>query len=162
VENADRHGVHAAASGGGDLDNIVLRDIAVTGSGEDGVRIHADGAGSSAAASLTNVAATGNSNGVRFYASNDASVTGSMESSVTTANAQHGVIVYDDSTAGTVDVDLGGGGSSSGGNALYGNTLEDLAMDIDGGTLLAQNNWWGQASGPYQSALSGGLKPQIY
>ncbi|MCD8493926.1 MAG: hypothetical protein LRY39_00560 [Alphaproteobacteria bacterium] len=73
------------------------------------------------------------------------------------------MIVYDDSTAGSVNADLGGGTLGSPGlNILSGNTLEDLTIDLDGGTLAAQNNWWGQASGEYQSAPSGGLKPQIY
>jgi hypothetical protein len=86
-----------------------------------------------------------------------------VEASLTTANAQHGIIVYDDSGAGDVEVDLGGGGQSAGLNAFFGNTLEDLALDIDGAALMAQNNWWGQASGLYQDTPGGGgLKPQIY
>lgn len=162
VENADRHGIHAFENGGGALSGLAVRNVAVTGSGEDGIRIEADGAGSSAAATLANVTAAGNKNGVRYYAGNDASVAGAVQSSLLTANAQHGVIVYDDSAAGAVDVDLGGGGQSAGNNALFGNGLEDLALDIDGATLSAQNNWWGQASGLYQAAPDGTHRPQIY
>lgn len=162
VENATGHGVYVMATGGNDLSGITLHNLSVANSAQDGIRIEASGAGSTATATLLNVAALNNKNGIRFYAANNAAVTGALQSSRATGNAQHGVIVYDDSASGTVDTDLGGGGRSAGNNALYGNGLEDLALDIDGGTLFAQNNWWGQAAGLYQSAPAGGLKPQIY
>jgi hypothetical protein len=35
-------------------------------------------------------------------------------------------------------------------------------VDVDGATLTAQNNWWGQASGPDEDNPSVGIRPQIY
>jgi hypothetical protein len=162
VDGAQRYGVFALSDAGTARTGLFLENLSVTNSGEDGIRVHGDGAGSSIEADIASVTASGNKNGVRFYASDDASVTGSLEQSVATVNDQHGVIVYDDSTAGVADVDLGGGGRSDGNNVLAGNTLEDLAVDVDGATLTAQNNWWGQASGPDQDDPSIGIRPQIY
>jgi hypothetical protein len=162
VDGAQRYGVYALSDAGTARIGLFLENLSVTNNGEDGIRAAADGAGSSIEADISSVTARGNKNGVRFYASDDASVTGSLEQSVATANDQHGVIVYDDSTAGAANVDLGGGGRSDGNNVFAGNTLEDLAVDVDGATLTAQNNWWGQATGPDQDDPSIGIRPQIY
>ena len=156
--NNARHGVY-----GFNTKNLNVTLLSVTGNTEDGFRAEASGTGNSADATLANVTATGNKNGVRFYAQNDASLEGSVTSSTMSANTQHGAIIYDDSTAGTVNVDLGGGSlGSTGQNVLAANTLEDLAVDLDGDTLFAQNNWWGQASGPDTDNPGTGIAPQIY
>lgn len=160
IENAFGHGIYAMSAAGGNLGNLVIKDVALTGNTGDGLRIEAAGAGSNIDAMVMNVDATGNANGMRFYAHDDARVSGSLAQSVATGNTQHGVIFYDDSTAGSVDA--GGGGRSMGRNSLYGNGTEDVAVDVDGGTVFARNNWWGQAGGAYQSVPSGGLTPQIY
>lgn len=163
VDGAQRHGIYALSDGGDFLSGIRISDVEVSGSGQDGIRVEADGAGSAVEADISSAVVGGNENGVRFYAANDASVAGSLESSEVTANGGHGVIVYDDSAAGSADVDLGGGGSSDGLNALHGNALEDIAVDADGAALMARNNWWGQAGGPvagqvyYGAALNDGL-----
>lgn len=162
IDGAARHGIYAAASGGDDLGTLTLQNVTLRNNTDDGLHVAASGAGSIIDAALTNVRAEGNHNGIRYYAASDAAVTGMMESSVATANTQHGVIIYDDSTAGSVDVDLGGGARSSGLNGLYSNTLEDLAVELDGATLMAQNNWWGQASGPDTDSPATGIAPQIW
>lgn len=162
IENAAGHGIFVNASAGGSLSNIMIQNVTLRDNTGDGIRIDASGAGSSANVLLENINATGNRNGIRFYAHDSASLSGSLAQSVTTANDQHGIILYDDSLAGSVDVDLGGGGRSTGRNSIHGNGMEDLAVDLDGAALSARNNWWGQASGPYQAVPAGGLKPQIY
>jgi hypothetical protein len=158
-QNNSRHGVYAL-----NVDNTALSFLSTTGNAEDGIRLEADGAASALTnALLNNITATGNKNGVRFYAKNDAGLTGSMALSTLSGNTQHGVIVYDDSTAGSVTADLGGGSMDSVGlNILAGNTLEDLTVDLDGGMLMARNNWWGQATGADQDNPSVGIAPQIY
>lgn len=162
IDGAQRHGIYAVQNGGASLDNLTIRNVSVTSNGADGILIEGNGAGTSVTANIESVTASDNKNGVRFYAHNNASVTGSLQSSAVTANDQHGVIVYDDSIAGSVDVDLGGGTRSAGLNAFYGNRLEELSVDIDGGTLMAQNNWWGQSSGIDQDNPAIGIAPQIY
>ncbi len=157
--NNIRHGIYAL-----NVDSVSVSSVSATGNGQDGVRLEASGNGNSLTNGLlSDVVATGNRNGVRFYAHTNASLTGGMAFSQAGSNTQHGVIVYDDSTAGAVDVDLGGGTfGSSGLNIFVANTLEDLALDIDGAALAARNNWWGQASGPDQDNPSVGIRPQIY
>ncbi len=162
VDGATQHGIYAAASGGDDLGTLTLQNVTLSNNADDGLHVAASGAGSAIDAALTNVRAEGNHNGIRYYAQDNGSVTGMMESSVATANTQHGVIIYDDSTAGSIDVDLGGGARSSGLNGLYSNDLEDLAVELDGATLMAQNNWWGQTSGPDTDSPAVGIAPQIY
>ena len=71
----------------------------------------------------------------------------SLQHSTATGNAQNGVFVDDDSTGNFV-VDLGGGAlDGTGGNRIFGNTGNDLRVDLDGGELSAENNWWGDPSG---------------
>ncbi len=153
VNGAADNGIYAR-----NADGVTIRDVTASGSTNDGIKIEADGA----AVDLTGVviegvSATGNRNGIRLYARSDASLAAKVESSAATGNSQHGVIVYDDSTAGAVDADLGGGSQGSAGlNAITGNTLEDLALDTDGAALFAQNNWWGQAGGPTATEIYDG------
>ena len=163
VDGATQHGIHVAALGGAALGDVVVDGVTVRNNQADGIRIHADGATSSVSASLDNIVATNNVNGIRFYASDDGDVTAALQGSSVTANTEHGIIIYDDSAAGAVSADLGGGGSSLGGNAFFGNTFEDIAVDMDGAALAARGNWWGQATGAWAVAPDGlGNKPQIY
>ncbi|MCB1530858.1 MAG: LamG domain-containing protein, partial [Alphaproteobacteria bacterium] len=137
--------------------------ITVDGATRDGIVVEADGAAASAiGVSIQNVSALNNRFGIYVHGANGGSVSAKVQGAVTSTNSQHGVAVYDD-TAGTFTADLGGGSlGSTGGNVLAGNTLEDLAVELDGGTLMAQNNWWGQASGPDTDDPSVGIAPQIY
>lgn len=154
ISNATGDGVTVTAS------NVTLTGFNVTGAAHDGIVVRADNAVIDDAR-IVNVGATGNRIGLYLHGLNGGSLTAAVEGARLTGNSQHGVAVYDD-TSGTFEIDLGGGGRSAGLNELHGNTLEDLAIDYDGRTLSARNNWWGQAGGPYQAAPAGGLKPQIY
>lgn len=146
-------------------DNINLAGFTVDngGTGRDGIVVEANGAAASAQnITIQNVTARNARMGIYLHGSNGGSVSAKVQNSVTTSNSQHGIAVYDD-TNGTFDVDLGGGSlGSAGQNVLAGNTLEDLAVDYDGRTLAAMNNWWGQASGPDTDAPNVGIAPQIY
>lgn len=42
---------------------------------------------------------------------------------------------------------MGGAFGSVGGSSIFGNTGTDLRVDLDGGELKAENNWWGDAAG---------------
>jgi hypothetical protein len=162
VDGAARHGLYAYAAGGADLGTLNLRSLSLVNNGSDGLRVEAAGLNSYIDTSANNLRIDDNCNGLRFYAHQDGALAGVVAATRMTGNAQHGVILYDDSAAGDIDVDLGGGGRSDGGNSLHDNGLEDLAVDLDGGTLMARGNWWGQASGLYQSTPSGMQTPQIY
>ena len=162
VDGAVRNGIYALATGGANLGTLTLNNLNLTNNVADGVRVESSGAGSLIDANISNTVASGNNDGIRFYAQQNASASGAISESVTTANTRHGVILYDDSTAGGINVDLGGGGRSDGFNSFYGNGLEEIAVELDGGTLMARNNWWGQSSGLYQLNPAGGISPQIY
>lgn len=148
--NNVRHGIY-----GLNITGLSLSSLFANNNGEDGVRLEAAGAGHSLTGAILNrVAANGNKNGIRLYANTDASVSAAMERSDVSGNTQHGIIVYDDSTAGDVTADLGGGASNSLGlNIIAGSAMEDLALDTDGAAVSAMNNWWGQAGGPLATQI---------
>lgn len=146
-------------------DNINIAGFTVDngGTGRDGIVVEADGAAASAQnVTIQNVTARNARMGIYLHGTNGGSVSAKVQNSAATSNSQHGIAVYDD-TNGTFDVDLGGGSlGSAGQNVLAGNALEDLAVEYDGRTLAAMNNWWGQASGPDTNAPNIGIAPQIY
>ncbi len=144
-------------------DDISVSGITIDGSSRDGIVIKADGGAASAQnINIQNVTTRNNRHGIFIHGTNGGSVSAKVENSVATTNSQHGIVVYDD-TSGTFNADLGGGSLGSvGQNILAANTLEDLAVDYDGQTLFAENNWWGQASGPDTDAPNIGIAPQIY
>ncbi|MCD8493927.1 MAG: right-handed parallel beta-helix repeat-containing protein [Alphaproteobacteria bacterium] len=83
-KNNTRHGIYAL-----NVANPVLLNISATGNTEDGIRLEASGAGHTLSnAALSNVTATGNKNGVRFYAQDDATVSGAMMLSKLSGNTQ--------------------------------------------------------------------------
>ena len=157
--NANQDGVTISA------DNITVAGVTVDNAttGRDGIKVIADGAGSSAQnVTIQNVTTQNNRHGVYIHGRNGGSVSAMVQNTITTSNSQHGIAVYDD-TDGTFTADLGGGSmGSTGNNILAGNTLEDLAVEYDGRALSAQNNWWGQASGPDTDTPDIGIAPQIY
>ncbi len=150
INDATNNGIAAL-----NANNLTLRNITVTGSANDGVRIEANGAASNISdTSITSVNASSNTNGLHLIAANDASLTAKIERSAFTNNAQYGVVVFDNSEAGNIAADLGGGAQGSPGlNSIHGNALQDLALDTDGVPVSAQNNWWGQAGGPLASKI---------
>jgi hypothetical protein len=144
-------------------DNVTVAGVTVDGATRDGIVVEADGAAASAMnVTIKDVTAQNNRMGVYIHGADGGAVTAKVENTVTTANTQHGVAVYDDTTD-TFEADLGGGSlGSTGNNVLAANTLEDLAVELDGGTLMAQNNWWGQATGADTDDPTIGIAPQIY
>ena len=144
-------------------DNITVAGVTVDGASSDGIVVEADGGAASAQnVIIKDVTAQNNRFGIYVHGANGGSVSASVQGSVATTNSQHGIAIYDDTNA-TFEADLGGGSlGSTGNNVLAGNTLEDLAVELDGGILQAQNNWWGQASGADTDDPSVGIAPQIY
>lgn len=144
-------------------DDVVVRGITVDGATASGILVEAGGVASSVQnVKISDVTVRNNKHGIYIHGQNAGNVSALVQTSVATSNTQHGMVVYDD-TSGTFSADLGGGSLNSiGKNTLSGNTLEDLAVDYDGGTLTAMNNWWGQASGADTDLPTTGIDPQIY
>ena len=157
--DAEEDGVRITA------DNVKISGITVDNAniGRDGIVVEADGAANSATnVTIENVTVQNNRMGIYVHGTDGGAISAKVQQSIATSNSQHGIAVYDD-TNGEFEVDLGGGSMGSAGyNVLAGNRLEDLAVEYDGRQLSAMNNWWGQASGAYQSTPAGALKPQIY
>ena len=91
--------------------------------------------------------------GAVFQASGAASLTGvRVTNSLFTSNVQSGIFVNNDTT-GSFSVTLGDGTAGSGFNMIHSNNTSnganhaDIRLDLNGGVLSAQNNWWGQSSG---------------
>jgi hypothetical protein len=141
------------ASDGGNISGVTLSDIDsmsnVTGSGVHLWSGQNSGSGSITGAVLSDINAAGNGfTGLYLQGTNAGPLSVKVSDSTFTANAVYGVLV-DDDTSGTWTVDLGGGAlGGTGGNRIFGNTLEDIRVDMDGGQAKARNNWWGQAGGP--------------
>ncbi|MGH1455935.1 MAG: LamG-like jellyroll fold domain-containing protein [Alphaproteobacteria bacterium] len=155
--NANGDGVRVSA------DDVVVTGITVDGAMRDGIVVEADGGAASAQnVVIKSVTLQNNRMGVYVHGSNGGAVSALVQNTVVMNNSQHGVAIYDD-TNGDFEADLGGGAlGSTGNNVLAGNTLEDLAVEYDGRALSAQNNWWGQASGPDTDLPTVGVNPQIY
>lgn len=144
-------------------DNVTIAGISVIGSNRDGIAVKADGIGASAQnITIQDVTTQSNRMGIYIHGTNNGAVSTKIQNTTATGNSQHGIAVYDD-TSNTFEADLGGGTMNSvGRNILANNTLEDLAIDYDGRTLAAMNNWWGQATGPDTDTPDIGITPQIY
>lgn len=68
-----------------------------------------------------------------------------------TNNTRYGIYLNDDVNPNnqmSMLVNLGDGTAGSGYNTILGNGTNDMLLDLDGGTVQAQYNWWGQAGGP--------------
>ncbi len=152
AENNTASGVFFVNSNSGNTANIDISDLTLTNNILDGLSFavgNTTGNGSiTGLATITDIHATGNRNGINLAGSNSGALRASVSNSSLTGNTEYGVDV-DDDTSGVWNVDLGGGVyASTGGNRIFGNTLHDVFVDMDGAQLKAQSNWWGQAGGP--------------
>lgn len=115
---------YATGTGAGTISNVSVSDVTLTGS-----------TGRSGFAYYTN-----DTRGSVFSAR--------VENMTSTGNAQYGVRIENIGTGASINLDLGGGTlGSAGNNSIYSNTLDDLYVDLDGGELKAENNWWGVNTG---------------
>lgn len=132
-------------------DDVVISGITVDGANRDGIVIEASGGGASAQNVLVDdMTSINNRHGLVIHADNGGAASASVQNSSFTNNDQHGVVVLDE-TAGIFEVDLGGGAlNSEGHNSITSNTFEDLAVDYDGQTLSAMNNWFGATPNIYR------------
>lgn len=94
-----------------------------------------------------NIVRNSTNHGVFLGNSTTATGTYKFEGNTVTGSAINGFVIDDDS-AQTITVDLGGGAlGSTGGNAFFSNTGAEISVDLDGGELKAENNFWGSATG---------------
>ncbi len=66
-------------------------------------------------------------------------------------NQRYGVYIDDESSPNGspfAAINMGDGTNGTGHNSIYGNSVNDMVIDLDTGAVSAQGNWWGQAGGP--------------
>ncbi len=146
AENNGRRGVQIYAQNAG-ATSFTLQNVTATGNADQGVIVLAQSSGQTTA-TLSDIVATGNAqNGVLVQAASSGIISAALSHVTATGNTVHGVFIDDDTTA-AFNADLGGGTlGSTGSNRIYGDTGTDLHVDLDGGQLKAENNWWGNAAG---------------
>jgi hypothetical protein len=177
TNNNTSFGTFIQSTLGGKINQAAFNNLTSIGNTSDGLRFDSKDNGSLIAQiSTNNVTTTNNRWGVYLTSSNFGTINQAALSGITssnntqtglaidaqtssvmsnisvfsnnlTANTVYGIQVNDD-TAGTFLVDLGGGTLNSiGQNRIFGNTNSDIRVDVDGGQLKAQNNWWGVNTG---------------
>lgn len=121
VSNNTGVGIYTRANSAGTLNNINIKNNVSNLNTTDGYFVESTPTGGNVDVRFSGNEATGNN---------------------------RGIVIFDDSPAGVITADLGGGVlGSAGGNRVFGNTAQELSVDIDGAELSAENNWWGTASG---------------
>ncbi len=152
VANSATDGVRVEANGAGST--IVTANVSGvtsqnnTGASGRGVVAIVQNSGEIGMADFQDIVSTGNSqHGIYLVGLTNGILSASLEHATATGNASNGVFV-DDDTAGAFTADLGGGAfGSAGDNRIFSNTGTELRVDLDGGQLKAENNWWGVGTG---------------
>ncbi len=129
--------------------NATLNQVDSRGNADDGMDIRSNQSGTLTWSLTGSSELSGNGDsGIEFQAFDTSNFSGEFQNVSAFSNTNWGAYINDDST-GTVTMDLGGGTlSTTGNNRIFNNTNNDIFVDVDGGTLRAENNWWGQAGGP--------------
>ncbi|MCE7887660.1 MAG: hypothetical protein DYH13_09205 [Alphaproteobacteria bacterium PRO2] len=139
---------------GGDYGTITIDGLTAqnnTGVNGHGLQLQIDAANSvltSATISGSSIFSGNAQSGVYLQATNTSTVSGiNIHNITSTGNGASG-IYFDDDTINPYVVDMGGGAlGSTGNNRIFDNTGAELRVDLDGGELKAENNWWGVGTG---------------
>lgn len=144
-----QRGLYIQGASSGVVNNMTIQDVTATGNAASGFHVHGATTSNMTGVTLQDIIATGNSQyGGYVQATGNSNVTSVILNAITaTGNTLNGVFV-DDDTTGTYNVDMGGGVlGGTGGSSIHSNTGTDLRVDLDGGALKAENNWWGDPAG---------------
>lgn len=149
ITNATGHGITITAS------DIELAGLRIDNAAGDGVHIASTAAAATALNTRLHELTVQNSggHGIYLHAAAGGSASAALNRSILRNNTGHGIVIYDDTDA-AFSADLGGGAlGATGLNAIYNNGREDIAIELDGGTLSARNNYWGQPGGISSSQI---------
>jgi hypothetical protein len=132
------------------INNTTIRNNTINGASGIGIFISK----SRTLGNFTNVSIHGNTiqnngtNGLQISSTNDqGGIIASIYNNLISNNGGTGVLINDDTTSAFM-VDLGGGSlGSTGGNQIFDNIGRDINVDLDGGVLKAEGNWWGTPTG---------------
>ncbi|HNS44531.1 MAG TPA: right-handed parallel beta-helix repeat-containing protein [Alphaproteobacteria bacterium] len=125
----------------------VISDNTIADSSSTGIYIYGNNSATMDSTLRNNLIDDNSSYGVYLRAATDSIMSGMMEENTVTGNSNYGVFVDDDSTV-AATVDMGGGAlSSTGNNRIFGNSAQEIRVDLNGNDLKAENNWWGTSTG---------------
>lgn len=147
--NANGYGYLAYANNGGTLTQATFTNNTAQTNTNFGFWAFAISGGTLTQVDYTGNTAKNNTTNGYYASTTGTSTIGRVfyEGNTATGNAWRGFAIDDDST-GSITADLGGGAfGSAGNNRAFDNGTQELAVDLDGGTLKAENNWWGNAAG---------------
>ena len=146
------NGVSISTTTDGHIENIELENIYAY-LNTTGIYVQAN-SGVITHQNLNNVQSENNTEyGIHLYVRTGGSLNANISQSTIINNGLSGIYINDD-TVNPFSVSLGDGSAGSGNNRLFGNNTNgmtnngDLRLDLDGGNMVARNNWWGQTSGP--------------
>lgn len=138
-----------------------VANASANGNGGNGLNLTLDGGGGFASAWLDHVTTTGNgANGINvvenFNGIGPAYVGG--EYLLSANNVGNGVRLAMSGQGGAPILDFGGGGDSDGQSSFYGNGNRDFRYNNGGGgTVMAENNWWGADLNPVANGQTFGV-----
>lgn len=135
-----------------------IENATAIGNGANGVSVTLNGGGGIADAWLERVTASGNgANGLNLVETYSGAAFFGGQELVSVNNTANGVRLIANA-AGPLATDFGGGGDSAGQSSFFGNGNADFRYNNGaGGTIRAENNWWGANLDPVANGQTAGL-----
>lgn len=166
VSNNSQHGIIVQSQTAGQIHDAVVTGNSSTDNTQSGITVASQGDSQVTTSVSDNIIQNNRQHGLNVVVQQASplnldvsgnTITGNgISSNVTTK--YYGVNIDHDGTA-PVNIDLGGGGTSAGGNRIYSNTYQEIFVDSRPGTAAAttgsviptQSNWWGVNTGLNQT-----------
>lgn len=143
------------------VDSFIGTNIDSQGNSGNGAYIHVSGTGNGGMLNDVRISHSifaNNAQGIRLLVGSgaiDSKMVVRISDTDIVESIRNGILFTDQSTSGTVvDVDI------SNGNRIIGNatsnpvTYSDVKLDLNGGSLTANGNWWGQQGGPVAGQIT--------
>ena len=152
ADNSGSHGFWTFAQSGASIGQANLVDNISQNNTSNGFYTLSTDAGSAITSAnfINNIADTNGGSGFYTVAQTQGAIGELLfERNTSKDNSVYGFNFDSNNTAaGITTADMGGGAlGSTGNNQAFGNVNRELFVDLDGGNLMAENNWWGSASG---------------
>ncbi len=155
ISNNSSYGLYLYTINSGSI-NGTYSDNVIAGNKSFGVYLRTANDSSQTSTFIDNIVTGNRTYGYYFNSANNSFISAMLQGNTVTGteNNGYGLFFNDDSTL-AMTFDMGGGAlGSTGQNRVFGNRLEEIRLDLDGGTLKAENNWWGTAAGLLPSEIS--------
>ena len=139
------YGIYLVNLGAGDISDVVVSANTCSDNSISSIVFWNDGIGSFLEGEISNNNSSGTSFGIELYNNNTGTLSSKVASNILTDNFYN--LRIKNSGGGTLIADLGGGALSSfGHNSIYNSSSYEI-YNLSS-TVTAENNWWGQTTGP--------------